>query len=278
MKDIVVLYHGDCSDGFGGAWAAWKKLGDKADYIGVELGAPPLAGLDDKELYMIDFAYPEKDFKDLSANNKKIIVIDHHKTNSVQATLASENLYDMTHSGSVLSWKYFHPNEPLPRLLSYVEDMDLWKFNLKNSDDIFSYIALQDREFNSWSDLALELEDENKFREFAEKGRLINIFRDKMANEIVSENATPVEFEGHKAYAVNAPHSFAGLLSKKLINKEFPMMIRWGYNSGYINVSLRSDGSVDVSEIAKKYGGGGHKTASGLRFDIGFNFPWKEVK
>ena len=27
-----VLYHANCADGFGAAWAAWQKLGDDADY------------------------------------------------------------------------------------------------------------------------------------------------------------------------------------------------------------------------------------------------------
>jgi phosphoesterase RecJ-like protein len=42
-------------------------------------------------------------------------------------------------------------------------------------------------------------------------------------------------------------------------------------------ISLRSDGTVDVSEIAKKYGGGGHIKAAGFVLDIGASLPWKEL-
>jgi phosphoesterase RecJ-like protein len=37
--------------------------------------------------------------------------------------------------------------------------------------------------------------------------------------------------------------------------------------SGRIKVSLRSNGKVDVYEIAKSYGGGGHRMASGVSMD-----------
>ena len=45
-----------------------------------------------------------------------------------------------------------------------------------------------------------------------------------------------------------------------------------------ITVSLRSDGSVDVSKLAKKYGGGGHKAAAGFSFKVGRKAPWKKIK
>jgi NADPH-dependent ferric siderophore reductase len=57
MKSIVVIYHKFCSDGFGGAWAAWHKFGDKATYIGMEHKMPPPIGLKGKNVYMIDFSY-----------------------------------------------------------------------------------------------------------------------------------------------------------------------------------------------------------------------------
>ena len=55
MKDIIVIYHGECSDGFGGAWAAWKKFGETVDYIGAHHGDEPPVGLVGKEIYFIDF-------------------------------------------------------------------------------------------------------------------------------------------------------------------------------------------------------------------------------
>ena len=50
-KDIVVLYHNNCTDGFSSAWVAWKKFGNKAEYIGIGLDDSPLRGLINKEIY-----------------------------------------------------------------------------------------------------------------------------------------------------------------------------------------------------------------------------------
>src|SRR3989338_9515798 len=36
----AILYHANCPDGFGGAYAAWKKFGDSAEYIPVKHGKP----------------------------------------------------------------------------------------------------------------------------------------------------------------------------------------------------------------------------------------------
>ena len=53
-KNIVVVYHGDCTDGFSAAWAAWKKFGNKAEYLGIDPGELLPTGLEDKEIYMLD--------------------------------------------------------------------------------------------------------------------------------------------------------------------------------------------------------------------------------
>jgi len=51
--------------------------------------------------------------------------------------------------------------------------------------------------------------------------------------------------------------------------------IVWSRKSGKINVSLRSNGKIDVSKLAFKHGGGGHKAASGFTLDVEKPFPWK---
>jgi NADPH-dependent ferric siderophore reductase len=32
----TVIYHGGCYDGVGAAWAAWRRVGDKASYHGMQ--------------------------------------------------------------------------------------------------------------------------------------------------------------------------------------------------------------------------------------------------
>ena len=79
-KDIVILYHGDCNDGFGGAWAAWKKFGNDADYVPLHHGLPLPEGLNDKHIFFVDIIPDETTIKKVISNNKSVIAIDHHKT------------------------------------------------------------------------------------------------------------------------------------------------------------------------------------------------------
>ena len=53
-KEIVILYHGGCPDGFGGAYAAWKKFGDAAEYIPVQHDRVVPEGLAGRKLFFID--------------------------------------------------------------------------------------------------------------------------------------------------------------------------------------------------------------------------------
>ncbi|MFY9513893.1 MAG: DHHA1 domain-containing protein [Rubrivivax sp.] len=277
-KDILVLYHGNCTDGFGAAWAAWKKLGDKAEYIGVKLDTPPDDSFVGKEIYMLDFVYDEQYLKDFIGRNKKVVAIDHHITNKKTAEMVPDHSYDISHSGAVLSWKYFHPEKKVPKLLEHVEDSDLGKFKLPFTKELWMYVDLFDFDFNVWNKLADDFESPAKCEEYIEMGKLLLKYRNKTVERLISVHALPVIFEGFKAYAVNS-RAFHSEIGNVLAEKFPPIGIIWGEeNDGRIHVSLRSDGTVDVSEIAAKFGGGGHKKAAGFYIESFSKLPWKKIK
>ena len=108
-KDIVVMYHGNCPDGFCSAWAAWKKFGDSADYLPLFRYAEFLT-IKNKEVYMLDYCPNNPDdLKNLLADNKKVVVIDHHISEAESIKSVPEHVFDVNHSGAFLSWQYFHP-------------------------------------------------------------------------------------------------------------------------------------------------------------------------
>lgn len=279
-KNIVVIYHGECTDGFGGAWSAWKKFGDTANYIGVHHDNGPPEGLVKKEIYFIDFTYPRPTMKQLKKDNKKIVIIDHHKTAIDKLNIADESLFDINHSGAVLAWRYFHSDRPVPEILKFIEDRDIWRWSLAGSKETLAYFDLFDLNFNIWDDIIGKF-DRKKLtrREFHKNGELLLRQWSALGEDIVKEGAVLVGFEGYKVYSVNAPHIFASDLGSILSKKMPPMAIVWQQNKfGNVGVSLRSDGSIDVSEIAKKYGGGGHKAAAAFRLKRGKSFPWKIIE
>jgi len=277
MKDIVVIYHGKCPDGFGAAWVAWKKLGDSADYFGAGHGKSVPDGLTGKEIYIPDFSFPKEIMEKVVANNKKVVVIDHHKSAEESVKMAHEYVYEMDYSGAVLAWRYFFPESAIPWLLMYISDRDIWKLELPDTFAMGLMMDTFDKNFEQWNKLAEELEDENIRREYIEKGKLIQKYERKVIEDIISSNKETVVFEGYEIYAVNAPNFFASQIGDTLLKEKPPLAIIWHWSEGKIVVSLRSDKSVDVSEIAKKYGGGGHKKAAAFRVESLNKLPWEKV-
>ena len=135
---------------------------------------------------------------------------------------------------------------------------------------------LFDFDFQLWDELAEKLENESSRKECIEKGALLLKYEFKLIESLVTNNIEAVEFEGYKTLAVNSPiwqSQIGHILSKKMP----PIGIIWYQNEREVKVSLRSDGTVDVSELAKKYGGGGHKAASGFTIPFKSKLPWKRI-
>jgi len=274
MKSITVLYHND-EDGFGAAWAAWKKFRNKAKYAIAEHQTPPPKFLKDKEVYLLDFCYPEKVMEKVVRNNKKVTVIDHHITQKKAGELADDFSFSLKNSAAVLAWRYFHPHKPLPKLLLYIEDMDLWKFKRKFTREIIASLDAYDFKFKVWDKIARDLENSRNIKRYITDGKAIiryqNIIVKKLAN-----SGTEVILDGQTAVAVNSPILESEIGDYIRRNKK-AMGLIWSLINGRVKVSLRSDGSIDVSKIAQKFGGGGHRPAAGFAFNAKIKFPWKKI-
>lgn len=268
LKPIVVIYHDQCSDGHGAAYAAWKKFGESASYVPLKAGAdaPTLVN---KELYIVDFSFDFETLTKLRAENKSVVVIDHHLSAKDAVTAFPENIFDMEHSGATLAWKYFHPETPTPSLLLYVEDHDIWKFALPDNREFNAALGQYPMTFKSWDALIRDLEDEAYKTRFVQNGKVISEFEDKHVASLLNYKES-VQFEGHTVYALNASRNYRSILGHHLAalsEKDFGTALGIVYyrTLGGINISLRSEGDVDVSKIAQKYGGGGHMHAASIR-------------
>jgi oligoribonuclease NrnB/cAMP/cGMP phosphodiesterase (DHH superfamily) len=160
-KDIVVIYHGDCPDGFGAAYAAWKKFGDNATYLPWKEHTVLPDGLVDKTIFIVDFSFREPHLKTLNEKNKSVIVIDHHKTAEAEVTAYTQNIFDINHSGCVLAWKYFNPDTDIPALLHYVEDNDIWRHALPEYREFLVSLHQHPMTFESWDNLINSLKTED---------------------------------------------------------------------------------------------------------------------
>jgi len=252
----VVLYHADCLDGFGAAWALWKKYPD-ARYLPVEHGLSPPSGLDNDHVVMVDFSYPREVVERLAESTASLRILDHHVT--AQAALAGlpYAYFDMKKSGAVLAWEWAHP-EPAPWLLQYIQDKDLWEWRLPKSREINAALDSYPFDFQVWDGLSqdtLEIE-----------GRAILRREDVLITKIVRESVL-VEFEGEPVPAVYSP-VMTSQIGERLC-RDYPFCIIWHQRNGRRYFSLRSKpGTADVSAIAARHGGGGHVNAAGFSIPL----------
>lgn len=265
--DIVVIYHSKCSDGFGGAWAAWKKFGDDATYLPAEDRNHYHVNLDGKEVYIIDYSYPKDVMLELEQKAKKLVVIDHHLSTKETVMMLKDHVFSIDHSGAYLAWQYFFPDLSVPKLIDYIEDGDLYKFSLLDAKPILSYLYVLPFDFAVFSKASEELETESGYSKILEQGTLLQTVHDRQV-EYFAGRAELVEFEGYTIYAVNANNIVASDLGHLLSSKQGPFALIFNYEKWGWKCSLRGDGTVDLSKIAQKYGGGGHFNASGFAIEI----------
>lgn len=277
MKKIVVLYHDNCPDGFGAAYAAWKKFGSQAEYIACGYDELPPASIKNKIVFLLDFSYTSNIIKKLVAKNKKVTIIDHHVSRKEDIKAANEWHYALKHSGAALTWLILHPKEPIPQLIKHIEDMDLWRFRIPHTDAIISIIGVTKWHFKTWDQLAKDLENPKKFQEYLKNSQWVMKANEKIRERIM-KNTDVVEFAGYRTYAVNSP-VFNSEIGHLFYKKLPPIGIVWKEKNGKRYISLRSDGTVDVSKIAKKFpNGGGHKTAAAFTIPASRKLPWKIIK
>jgi oligoribonuclease NrnB/cAMP/cGMP phosphodiesterase (DHH superfamily) len=279
-KKIVVIYHKRCPDGFGAAYAAWKKFGDTAEYIPASYGDDALEGLEDKEVYLLDFSYElPGEMERLAKITSRFVALDHHQSSKHLTEIAPEHVYDEKRSGASIAWAFFHPDMPLPRLIRYLEDGDLYRYALPETRDVFSYLVVQPDDFPLWDALMHTLEDDTARTTFLITAAAYTEYFELLA-KISVEAAKKVSFEGVECYFSTAMPSITmrSYVGHELYKKLPPIALIVSAHPDGFGVSIRGDGSIDVSAIAQKYGGGGHPNSAGFFIPNGASVPWVEIE
>lgn len=250
----LIIYHGDCPDGFGAAYAAWKRFGDGADYRGVSHGDPPpeVAG---REVLICDFAYDRDTTIRLAERAAGLTVLDHHRSAEVEIGDLPFCIFDMERSGAMMAWQHLHQT-PAPVLLQYVQDRDLWRNALPESEEVSAALRARDFDFRIWDAV-----DVDRLRT---EGRALLAYQRRTV-ERVAAHASPVEIAGVRVPAVNSPVLQSELGDR--LAQGHPFAAVWWQGAGEVaRWSLRSTPEgMDVSEVAARYGGGGHRTAAGFK-------------
>jgi oligoribonuclease NrnB/cAMP/cGMP phosphodiesterase (DHH superfamily) len=310
----LVIYHAGCMDGAGAALAAWMKFGEEAEYRPANYGqaAPTDEEVRGRDVYIVDFSYPrvelermrfaQSDWDCRTREPGNLLVLDHHKTAEKDLSELRFCVFDMRKSGAVMAWEYFHcsgladpPQDEgrVPDLLRYIQDRDLWRWEMANSREISAALAatgaaVDFRKLEPFLDWDGRGDGSRTLRRALEQdGRAILRAESQMI-ERIAVGAESVTVGGWSALAVSSPvlQSEVGeALAIENAKRGRPAIgvsyFRDGKSGKWI-VSLRSRDlrdehgpeaapAPDVSAIARSFGGGGHAKAAGFQCDT---LPW----
>jgi oligoribonuclease NrnB/cAMP/cGMP phosphodiesterase (DHH superfamily) len=268
MPSPIVIYHADCMDGLAAAWAVTQA------YRGAELHAaqyldPPPPNCAGRDVIIVDFSYPREQVEEIHRVAKSLIILDHHKTAEEALKDLPYAVFDPKRSGAAMAWDHFNPGKPRPWKINYVQDRDLWTWALPNSNAVNAYIRTRVRTVEDFDELfpldmptreidlgSMVLDAEASYVRETMKHAREGILRRSFADTV-----RPVPIVNAGTYC----HS--ELLGELAKGADFA--VGWFATArGTYRYSLRSDPQgLDVSAIAKLFGGGGHKHAAGFEVD-----------
>ena len=273
MQKPLVIYHGNCQDGFGAAWACWIAHPDW-EFYPARHGDPPPRVIG-REVFLLDFSYKRAVIEEMCEVAHGITILDHHVTAQSELVHFKENpslgvyvVFDMKKSGARLSWEWFHSTHaPMPRLLARVEDRDLWRFNFSDSRAVSAALFSYPYDFAIWTDLVGEYE--RNPTHLRQDGMAIDRRHCQVAAELVKALKRREVIGGTEVWSANLPYTMASDAAHLMCDGGEPFAACWYENATHRVYSLRSrEGGADVSEIAELYGGGGHRHAAGFQVPL----------
>ena len=153
----VVICHAKCIDGTSAAAIAYAFFcqSDKTDKVCIVPGVydtqPPKV-TKDQHVYLCDFCYPDGGIAQLIEQAASVTILDHHATakNAAQKYLdagQAKGVFDMKRSGAGITFDHFFAGTERPALVNYVEDRDLWKNELPDSQMVSRWLGSMPFEF-----------------------------------------------------------------------------------------------------------------------------------
>lgn len=299
MKPLVI-YHENCADGFTAAWAVRQAM-DAEFHSGTYGKAPP--DVSGRDVILVDFSYPRTQLAQMAQVARSLLVLDHHKSAEADlqsgevkvGTIGEEGLqtarivrldtlpdpraawahylaaadvgdgivcalFDMNRSGAGIAWDFFHAGKARPVFIDHVEDRDLWRFELQHTREICATVHSYPYTFQAWDALAAETA-----YSLYQQGLVLERGRGKELAEIVATAKRRLVIGHYDVPVASLPHTLASDAGH-LMGQGEPFAATYYDTSSHRVFSLRSrSDSVDVSEVAKLYGGGGHARAAGFK-------------
>lgn len=223
-----------------------------------------------KDVYILDISLNLETLMKIKEVSNFCIILDHHKTAETMFKEHGDklplNVFDMDRAACQITYDWFNSGDR-PWIVEYIADRDLWKFEQPNSKSVSAALYWK---YGPDIDKLTQLytnPDSVSPDELAKEGEQMSAMMTLLCQKIANSAMNGVhKSTGHKVSVVECSHIFASEVGHILSSREecdFAILVREDLFTGHKWISLRGDGSIDLSVIAKSYGGGGHAAACG---------------
>lgn len=297
MKSVV-FYHSHCFDGTMAAAAALEAIREgrldcdpKEGLIPIGYNQSTCEGffveegpfskaydLGAKQYIFVDFCPKPEVVTDLLDQDLFVVILDHHKTarddvSKLKGISTYLDLnFDMTKSGARMAWEYFRQYGPrhgsIPELALHVEDRDLWTWAMPSTREVIAWLSAVCDTNNP----AEYLDAVNGFRNNPDRAKDIGEYLCTEMDTQIKKMASSyrrLEIQGYGSGIVVNASCYQSEVCQYLYDRhEVPFVIAYhSTRGGEVALSMRSkqgaSHSVDVSQLAKMFEGGGHVNAAG---------------
>lgn len=259
-------------------------LGDKAQYVGIGHGKDKeekAGDLRGKNVAVLDFSFDAEATARQVAAASQYVVLDHHASaeENLKALPDANKVFEMKMSGATLAWNFFHPGTEMPLLFRYVEDKDIWRWSLHNSDAFGAAFELTANIPSSGEVTCEDFEpldrlfkggDEALQRLLVAGSTILRYQNSVIANHARKYTKRRLKQRPELVCAVVNATTLASEIGNALAKEpgvNFALIFTQESDCQGYRISLRScfpeEDQADVSAIAKLFGGGGHRAAAG---------------
>lgn len=284
---MLIIHHNDM-DGRSSAAIVYKKYNIYETIRFVEMDYAKQLDLSiiqkDEKVVIVDFSLKPDVMNKLLDITKNVTWIDHHATAELypyQHLNGLRDFKDKSKSGCELTWEYFYPNVKMPMAIQLIGDLDKWALKYgTHSFQFFEGIKLYDNTPTSNIWFPLLLDDAEFCNKITEEGKISIRYRNSYCKDLINTYGYEAEIEyceedeitkKVKGFACNQfMFGSKGFLEKY---DDYPLCFSYIHDGENFTVSMYSN-TIDVSVIAKYYGGGGHRGAAGF---ICKQLPFKKI-
>lgn len=306
MKDLV-MFHANCTDGTFAAYAHWssKATPDDSIYYPVSYGPTwtetfkklqsSIPDLAERRVFILDFSYPPQSILELARHSRAVVLLDHHKSamdqyksyatlpnddTTLKVALSSNALvyFDLTRSGAAITHQYLYGEDvELPKFYQWVQDRDLWHFDLPDTRDFAAGIRffIGTTKFDHPDHFAALDQVLTNIPDILIKGRVVESIRDVRIAKHLTQSINRVTLQTTdrtlKVGFKNADYDLASDLAQRLMeHHHLDMVVIYSITTqSTVSCSVRSTKAVDSTFFSLHHGGGGHPQANGCEMTIG---------